>query len=211
MGHTKETPEKIRKPKRLWLIAGFVIALVVVGFFVLRWLRPAEEITEAQPAQTRQEESAVRRVTDAVAPEDLNIILITLDTLRSDRLSCYGSEHVDTPNIDALAREGVRFANAASTVPFTLPAHSSMMTGTYPPYHGVRENVGAVLGDDLPTLAERLGDGGWATAAFVSAFVLDGRWGIGRGFDRYYDDFDLSAFDTPNMGSVQRTGNETVA
>jgi arylsulfatase A-like enzyme/Tfp pilus assembly protein PilF len=86
-----------------------------------------------------------------------------------------------------------------------------MMTGTYPQYHGVRENVGAVLGDELPTLAERLGDGGWATAAFVSAFVLDGRWGIRRGFDRYYDDFDLSAFDTPNMGSVQRTGDETVA
>jgi arylsulfatase A-like enzyme len=211
MGHKKKTPEKIRKPKRLWFIAGFVIALVVVGFFVLRSRRPAEEITEAQPAQTQPQESAVRRVTDTVAPEDLNIILITLDTLRSDRLSCYGSEHVDTPNIDALAREGVRFTNAASTVPFTLPAHSSMMTGTYPPYHGVRENVGAVLGDELPTLAERLGDGGWATAAFVSSFVLDGRWGIDRGFDHYHDNFDLEEFDTPNMSAVQRTGDETVA
>jgi arylsulfatase A-like enzyme/Tfp pilus assembly protein PilF len=205
------TPEPVRKPIRLWLAVGFVIVIVAVGFVVLRSRRPAEEITEAPPAQTQQEEAVVHRVADAVAPEELNIILITLDTLRSDRLSCYGSEHVDTPNIDALAREGVRFTNAASTVPFTLPAHSSMMTGTYPPYHGVRENVGAVLGDDLPTLAERLRDGGWATAAFVSAFVLDGRWGIGRGFDHYYDDFDPREFDTPNMSAVQRTGDETVA
>jgi arylsulfatase A-like enzyme/Flp pilus assembly protein TadD len=211
MGHNNQTPEPVRNPPRRWLIAGFVVVLVVVGFFALRSRRPAEEKTEAQPAQTQPQEPAVRRVTDAVAPEELNVILITLDTLRSDRLSCYGSERVDTPNIDALAREGVRFTNAASTVPYTLPAHSSMMTGTYPPHHGVRENVGALLGDEIPTLAERLGDGGWETAAFVSAFVLDQRWGIGRGFDHYYDDFDLSAFDTPNMGSVQRTGDETVA
>jgi arylsulfatase A-like enzyme/Tfp pilus assembly protein PilF len=155
--------------------------------------------------------SSVRRVTDAVAPDELNVILVTLDTLRSDRLSCYGAQRVDTPNIDAFAREGVRFTNAASTVPFTLPAHSSIMTGTYPPYHGVRENVGAMLGDEVPTIAERLRDGGWATAGFVSAFVLDGRWGIDRGFDHYFDDFDLSEFDTPNMSSVQRTGDVTVA
>jgi arylsulfatase A-like enzyme/Flp pilus assembly protein TadD len=212
MGHNNQTPEPVRKPIRLWLIAGFVIVLVVVGFFALRSRRPAEEITEAPPAQNQKEESAVRRrVTDAVAPEQLNVILITLDTLRTDRISCYGSKGVDTPNIDALARDGVRFTNAAGTVPYTLPAHSSMMTGTYPPHHGVRENVGALLPEEIPTLAERLRDGGWATAAFVSAFVLDKRWGIGRGFDHYFDDFDLKEFDTPNMGSVQRTGDETVA
>jgi len=140
-----------------------------------------------------------------------HVILITLDTLRADRLSSYGSERVATPHIDSLAAEGVRFANAASTVPFTLPAHSSMMTGTYPPRHGVRENVGYVLDESLPTLAERLAAGGWSTAAFVSAFVLDSRWGIGRGFDTYFDEFELEEGKRANLGSVQRDGAETVA
>ena len=84
----------------------------------------------------------------------------------SDRLSCYGSKTVETPNIDAFAAEGVRFTNAASTVPLTLPAHASIMTGLYPPGHGVRENVGYVLDERFPTLAELLGKGGWATGGF---------------------------------------------
>jgi arylsulfatase A-like enzyme/Flp pilus assembly protein TadD len=143
-----------------------------------------------------------------------NVILITLDTLRSDRLSCYGSKLVDTPSIDAFAAEGVRFTNAASTVPLTLPAHASIMTGLYPPGHGVRDNVGTVLDERYPTLAELLAKAGWATGGFVSSFVLDRRWGIGRGFDHYFDDFDLRGMETAstaNMGSVQRDGAETVA
>ena len=143
-----------------------------------------------------------------------NVILITLDTLRSDRLSCYGSKKVDTPNIDMFATEGVRFTNAASAVPLTLPAHASIMTGLYPPGHGVRENVGYVLDARFPTLAELLAKGGWATGGFVSAFVLDGQWGIGRGYDHYFDDFDLrslAAGNAANMGSLQRDGADTVA
>ena len=108
-----------------------------------------------------------------IAPSDLNVVLITIDTLRSDRVSSYGSDLVDTPNIDNFAAEGVLFSNAASTVPFTLPAHSSILTGLYPPGHGVRENVGYTLDSGIPTLAEVLSDGGWSTAGFVSAFVLD--------------------------------------
>ena len=146
-----------------------------------------------------------------IAPNDLNVVLITIDTLRSDRVSAYGSDLVDTPNIDGFASEGVLFSNAASTVPFTLPAHSSILTGLYPPGHGVRENVGYTLDPGIPTLAEVLSNGGWNTAGFVSAFVLDGRWGIGRGFDHYFDDFDLAEFDTPNLSSVQRSGDVTIA
>jgi len=146
-----------------------------------------------------------------IAPNDLNVVLITIDTLRSDRVSAYGSDLVDTPNIDGFASEGVLFSNAASTVPFTLPAHSSILTGLYPPGHGVRENVGYTLDPGIPTLAEVLSSGGWNTAGFVSAFVLDGRWGIGRGFDHYFDDFDLAEFDTPNLSSVQRSGDVTIA
>jgi arylsulfatase A-like enzyme/Flp pilus assembly protein TadD len=211
MGQNHPTPERVQKPNHRWLVVGLAIVISIAGFLMIWLRRPGDELTTTPPPGSRPTEAAFRRVTDAVAPENLNIVLVTLDTLRSDRLSCYGSDRVDTPNLDALAREGVKFTNAASTVPFTLPAHSSMMTGTYPPFHGVRENVGAMLPDDIPTVAERLRDGGWATAGFVSSFVLDGRWGIGRGFDHYFDDFDLSKFDTPNMGSVQRTGDVTVA
>ena len=146
-----------------------------------------------------------------VAPEDLNIVLITIDTLRTDRVSSYGSDRVSTPNIDSFANEGVLFSNAASTVPFTLPAHTSILTGLYPPGHGVRENVGYVLDKSIPTLAEVLSEKGWTTAGFVSAFVLDRRWGIGRGFDHFFDDFDLADFDTPNLSSVQRSGDVTIA
>ena len=147
-----------------------------------------------------------------VAADRLNVILVTIDTLRADRLSSYGSELVSTPHMDRLAREGVRFSNAATAVPFTLPAHCSIMTGTYPPFHGVRENVGYSLDETLPTLAEVLSAGGWDTAGFISAFVLDSRWGIGRGFDRYRDDFQLDPNKpSVNVGQVQHEGPDTIA
>jgi len=146
-----------------------------------------------------------------VAPEALNVVLVTIDTLRADHVSCYGGSPVATPHLDRFAREGVRFDSAASTVPFTLPAHASIMTGLYPPRHGIRENVGAFLAADLPTLAELLAASGRQTAGFVSAFVLDSRWGIGRGFGRFFDDFEPTETANPNLGSVQRPGDETLA
>ena len=145
---------------------------------------------------------------DAPPPD---LVLVTIDTLRADRLPAWGYEGVETPHIDALVRRGVRFASAVSTVPFTLPAHSSILTGRYPPAHGVRENVGYVLGEELTTLAELLGRTGYDTGGFVSSFVLDGRWGIGRGFDTYFDDFETAPKERSNMASVQRDGAETVA
>ena len=89
------------------------------------------------------------------------MVLTIVDTLRADRLSSYGSARVETPHMDALATEGIRFTNAASAVPFTLPAHGTIMTGTYPPYHGVRENVGCYLDESVPTLAEILSGAGY--------------------------------------------------
>ena len=145
------------------------------------------------------------------APGANHLVLITLDTVRADRLPAYGYAGIATPALDAIAREGVRFDNAATTVPFTLPAHSSMLTGLYPPRHGVRENVGYVLPPGAPTLAERLREAGYVTAGFVSAFVLDSRWGIGRGFDTYRDDFDPAEITGANLASAQRDGAETVA
>ncbi len=164
-----------------------------------------------RPATPAPAEPAQFELLGGVEPDQLNVILVTIDTLRVDRLSCYGSTLVETPQIDRFAAEGVRFENAASTVPFTLPAHTSIMTGTYPPRHGVRENVGYTVEDGAATLARSLRDSGRDTAGFVSAFVLDSRWGIAQGFDHYFDDFSLEEMETPNLGSVQRSGDVTVA
>ena len=136
-----------------------------------------------------------------------NLILITADTLRADKLSCYGNDSIDTPHIDRLAASGVLFENAATVTPLTLPAHSSIFTGTYPAYHGVRDNGGYYLGHEQTTLAEVLEENGWATGAFVGAFVLDSRWGLDQGFDRYFDDFDFSQFKELSLSSVERRGD----
>jgi arylsulfatase A-like enzyme/lipopolysaccharide biosynthesis regulator YciM len=210
MGNRDSGHNSKRRPHLQWVLTGLVVViLLVAGYLLLQRGEPAQsEPTAAEVEQILPKPEL--QLSLEFQPAELNVILITLDTLRSDRLSCYGSERVETPNIDGFANEGVRFTNAASTVPFTLPAHASILTGTYPPYHGVRENVGAVLDQQVPTLAEMLGEAGWSTAGFVSAFVLDGRWGIDRGFDHYFDDFDLSSMDTPNMSSVQRSGDETI-
>ena len=140
-----------------------------------------------------------------------NLLLVSIDTLRADHLGCYGYAGAETPRLDALARSGLRFARAATVVPLTLPAHSSLMTGTFPAWHGVRDNGGFYLGDDQTTLAETLRERGYRTGGFVSAFVLDHRWGIGQGFEKYFDDFDLEKFaDAPGMDAVQRPGSEAV-
>jgi len=116
-----------------------------------------------------------------------NVILISIDTCRADYLSCYGYPHKITPNIDAVAKEGVLFENVISPVPLTLAAHSSMLTGTIPPYHGVHGNVDYYLEASQLTLAEILKDKGFITGAVVSSFVMDSQFGLDQGFD-YYDD-----------------------
>lgn len=120
-------------------------------------------------------------------PAPPNILLITLDTTRADRIGAYGYTDAATPRLDALAREGVLFERAIAAAPITLPAHASLMTGTYPFVHGVRNNGDFSLGDTVPTLATTLRARGYRTAAFVSATVLDRRYGLARGFDHYDD------------------------
>ena len=114
-----------------------------------------------------------------------NVVLISIDTCRADHLSCYGFKRPTTPNIDAVAQGGILFKHALSPVPLTTPAHSSMLTGTYPPTHGVRLNNGERLADSNVTLAEILRDAGYQTAAFVGAFPLDFQFGLSQGFDAY--------------------------
>ena len=119
-----------------------------------------------------------------------NVLLISIDTCRADHLSCYGYQRKTTPNIDAIAEQGILFENTVSPVPLTLPAHSSMLTGTIPPYHGVHDNLDYRLGQSNLTLAEILKDNGFATGAIVSSFVLNSQFGIDQGFDYYNDQFE---------------------
>ncbi len=132
-----------------------------------------------------------------------NVLLITLDTTRADRLGCYGYAAAATPALDQLAAEGVLFDQAFSAVPMTLPSHASIMTGLFPPEHGLRINGEHRLDLSDPTLPEVLHQRGYQTGAFIAAFPLDSRNGLDRGFDTYDDDLstayehydgDLSAY-----------------
>ena len=116
-----------------------------------------------------------------------NVLLITIDTLRVDRVGAFGGRAGLTPNLDALASGGVHLTRAYSTVPLTLPSHTSILTAVSPPIHGVRANGLFRLGPSLPTLATVLKSAGYRTGAFVGSFVLDARFGLNRGFDVYDD------------------------
>ena len=116
-----------------------------------------------------------------------SVLLVTIDTLRADHVGAYGAVGARTPALDALARDGLRVDRAWTTAPITLPAHASLLTGLYPPGHGARHN-GIAVRPAVPTLATALKAAGFATAAFVSAFPLDRRFGLARGFDVYDDE-----------------------
>ncbi len=135
---------------------------------------------------------------------NLNVLLITLDTMRADRLGAYGWSGARTPNIDALAAGGVRFARAYCPAPLTLPSHCSILTGTYPLYHKVRNNGSYYLAPEAVTLAERLRDKGFRTSAFVASFNVDSRFGLDQGFavydDRADDDQMLKTFRSERRG-----------
>jgi choline-sulfatase len=115
-----------------------------------------------------------------------NVVLITIDTLRADRVGAFGYTSGRTPNIDTLARRGMRFTRAYATAPITLPSHASLLSGRYPPGHGARHN-GMRIDSTVPLLSERLRKADFVTAAFVAAFPLDRRFGLDRGFQTYSD------------------------
>ena len=120
---------------------------------------------------------------------DLNVLFITLDTTRADRIGCYGYQRAKTPSLDTLARNGVMFSNTYCPVPMTLPSHCSLFTGTYPLYHHVHNNGFYYLRPEYITLAEILKENGFKTAAFVSSFSVDSRFGLDQGFEIYDDTF----------------------
>jgi arylsulfatase A-like enzyme/Tfp pilus assembly protein PilF len=125
-------------------------------------------------------------------------------------MGAYGYQDAGTPAFDRLAQEGVLFEHASTAAPITLPAHSTIFTGRFPPAHGVRDNGGFYLNEKEQTLAEVLKQQGYATAGFIAAYVLDSKWGIAQGFDTYFDNFDLTKYRAISLGAIQRPGNEVV-
>lgn len=115
--------------------------------------------------------------------KQFNYVLITVDTFRADRIGCYGYADIETPYMDLFARRDVKIDRCISQTPLTLPSHTSLLTGTYPTFHGVRDNGGFLESQDLITLAELCKNRNYRTSAFVAAYVLDPKWEIDQGFD----------------------------
>src|SRR5687767_5470005 len=187
---------------RKTLLAGLagVALLTAAGTAWLVWPR----------TQLAADGAALGALPRGVSRSNLNVVLITLDTLRADYVGTYGNAQVRTPNLDRLAGEGVVFEQAMTSAPLTLPAHSSIMTGQFPPRHGVRDNGGFFLQPDQVTLAELLSAEGFTSGAAVGAFVLDSKWGLDQGFATYQDDFDMTKVKAMSLASIRRPGNEVV-
>src|SRR5262245_11037983 len=117
-----------------------------------------------------------------------NIVMITIDTLRADHLSCYSYKFVTSPNLDRFAKQGLLFKNAFTAVPLTLPSHATMLTGLYPQHHGIRDNAHFPL-TKSEMVQQTLKRFGYSTNAIVSGAPLASSFGLNRGFDSYHDEF----------------------
>ena len=141
----------------------------------------------------------------------VNVVLVTIDTVRADHLSCYGYKSIQTPTLDALAHDGIVFDRAIAQVPLTWPSHTVILTGTYPFQNGVQDFTGQPLAPQFRSVAQAFKEHGYATGAVVSTFVLDRSWGLARGFDFYDDAFSASAFAQKDIGLVDRRAAESVS
>jgi choline-sulfatase len=192
-----QPPRRPRRPTG-WRLALGATALVLAAVAAWVWLRPA------LPGRDR--------LNNLVHPGDAkgyNVLVVTLDTVRWDHLGCYGSADARTPNFDSLTEHGIRFEQAVASTPLTLPSHATILTGLDPPAHGARDNGRYQVRPEVETLAESFRNAGYRTAAFVSCFVLDERYGLSQGFDRY--DFQVgSGRSRPQMADFnERSAGET--
>jgi arylsulfatase A-like enzyme/Tfp pilus assembly protein PilF len=128
--------------------------------------------------------------------KDLNVLLLTIDTLRADRVGYCGYD-IETPHLDSLAFGGTAFLNAVCQVPLTLPSHTSILTGTNPPFHGIKNN-GQYVNTEMTTLAEILSENGYVPAAFIGAFPVDSQFGLDQGFELYDDDYNTPEYLQPH-------------
>jgi arylsulfatase A-like enzyme len=184
-----ERPAQGRGRRRLWFVAAGA-ALLLAAYFLLRPVIATRLLLRQLPR--------------------CNVILLTLDTLRADHLSCYSPNQVQTPNLDSLAASGTLFETCISQTPLTLPAHTTILSGTYPLYHQVRDNGGFLVPDKLELIGETLQRQHFATAGFIAAYVLHSKWGINQGFDFFADNFDLAKYNSISLGKVQKRADEVL-
>lgn len=178
-----------RASTRRLVLALSAAAAVLVAWIGLRSWEPEGQEPDAEPP---------------------SVLLITVDTLRADAIGAYGNKSASTPWMDRLAAAGVRFDQAHAHNVVTLPSHANILSGRYPLDHGVRDNSGFRFPAEVETLASILQQRGYRTGAFVSAFPLDSRFGLDRGFDVYEDTF-AEAGERPTFLEQERAGRETVA
>jgi arylsulfatase A-like enzyme len=192
----KNSPGK-RKEKKdrkwLWIIPAVIVLMaitVLTLFLIFKWpVREARRLARVQSGE-----------------EKLNVLLISVDTLRADYCSCYGSKEVETSNIDRVAAGGTMFTGCNSQVPLTLPSHTAIMTGTYPLYNGVTYNS-AEVPEGITTMAEALSEAGYITGAFIGGFPLSEFSGLDQGFTIYDDAFTKGS---EYLGTVYETPADKV-
>lgn len=179
------------KRAKNWIIIAVLLLVLTTAFYL--FIRPGK----GKPA-------AIDKL------KRMNIILITLDTLRADFLSVYHRGKAQTPHIDGVAEEGVVFDRCVSQTPLTLPSHTSILSGAYPLHHQIRDNGGFLVPQELEMVSEALQANGFATSAFIASYVLHSKWGINQGFDTYSDEFDLTKFKKVSLGIVQKRADEVL-
>ena len=158
---------------------------------------PADPVVEAPPETP-------------APPAGPNVVIVTLDTTRADRIGAYGYEAAKTETLDAFAARGQRFDMALSPVPLTIPAHGTLFTGKDPHHHDIRNNGSSVLEHTELTLAEVFQEAGWSTGATVAAYVTTDLWGFDQGFDAYFDDIEESLLAKANVWSLERPADRVV-
>jgi arylsulfatase A-like enzyme/Flp pilus assembly protein TadD len=186
------------RQRRAWWqwVLGVGLIVFAVYSLVIRWIESEHpdwlmlmNAAESTPLRIPEGVKSVERVPGAHGEySDYNLMIITLDTTRADRLGYYGYDKIQTPALDRLATGGVYFTQAFAPNPTTLPSHGGIMSGLFPFHHGGRKNGTTVINEGVTTLAEILRDQGYATCGVVSAEVLNSRYGIAQGFDTYIDE-----------------------
>jgi arylsulfatase A-like enzyme len=193
--HADYASLKCVKSVRILAICGFLAASLLTSSF----------------AQTASQTAGLTAGQSQKKPLRPDIFLITIDTLRADHIHCYGYESIQTPALDSLCKDGIRFARAFTPSPITNTSHTSILTGLLPSSHGVTD-FAIPLAADHPTLAELLKKDGYHTAAFIGAVILDSKTlapGLDRGFD-FYDNFPEHAPTKSRWGRVERRGMDVV-
>lgn len=187
---------------------GLAVLLATIGGCGAR--EQSEQHSERPDSPPALAQGPEQKATPIRREPGLDILLITIDTLRADALGSYGNVRASTPWIDRLAAGGVRFDQARAHNVVTLPSHATILSGLLPHEHGVRDNSGFTFPEEIDTLATILSGEGYRTGAFISAFPLDSRFGLARGFDVYEDSF-VGVGRREAFLEQERSGQQTVA